>query len=259
MHVAQWLSANARRLAEVRTPKGDVRAKFVGWGPSMRAAAVTAVKRAFWWAHKQGHIADNPLRDVEKPRPERRERIMTPDQVDVVIAAYRPSDPFRMLLEALRVTGARPGELARAEAKHLELTAGTLALVGKTTRATGRLRVIYLPSGAIDLFRALAERHPSGPIFRNGAGRPWTRKAMSARFARLRERLGMGPEATAYALRHGFATGALERGVPIATVAELLGHTSTAMVAKHYSHLNERREYLRAEAERATAPADQAK
>jgi integrase len=240
-HVEEWLKARET------------------WGPTMRHGAITAVKRVFNWAHKQGHLRDNALRDVEKPRPSRRERIMTPEQVEAVIAAYAPSNPFRLLLEALRLTGARPGELVKAEARHLDLAAGTLVLPGKTTRATGRLRTIYLPSGAVEILRDLAERNPDGALFRNRDGRPWTRDAIVCRFARLRKRLGMGPEATAYSLRHGFATGALERGVPIATVAELMGHASTAMISRHYSHLSERREHLREAAERATAPADQAK
>ncbi len=36
---------------------------------------------------------------------------------------------------------------------------------------------------------------------------------------------------------HSFATDALINGVGIAQVAELLGHTSTEMVMRHYSHI----------------------
>ena len=45
------------------------------------------------------------------------------------------------------------------------------------------------------------------------------------------------PGKIAYGYRHGFATDALAAGVPDAHVAELLGHSSTAMLHKHYSHL----------------------
>jgi integrase len=44
----------------------------------------------------------------------------------------------------------------------------------------------------------------------------------------------------AYGYRHAFATDALAAGVPDAQVAELLGHASTAMLHKHYSHLSTR-------------------
>jgi integrase len=83
----------------------------------------------------------------------------------------------------------------------------------------------------------------------NSDGRPWTRNAMALRFRRLRARRGLGPEATAEAFRHGYAIDALERGVPIATVAELLGHRGTRMLEAYYSHLHERRDHLRAAAD----------
>jgi integrase len=53
------------------------------------------------------------------------------------------------------------------------------------------------------------------------------------------------PKAIAYGLRHSFATDALERGVPDAHVAELLGHSGTAMLHKHYSHLGAKAQALR--------------
>jgi integrase len=60
---------------------------------------------------------------------------------------------------------------------------------------------------------------------------------------RLQRRLGI--KATAYGFRHSFATDALANGVPDAHVAELLGHSGTAMLHKHYSHLTARAKALR--------------
>ena len=41
-----------------------------------------------------------------------------------------------------------------------------------------------------------------------------------------------------YGFRHSYATEMLKRGVPEAHVAQMLGHKSTAMLSKHYSHLS---------------------
>ena len=46
-----------------------------------------------------------------------------------------------------------------------------------------------------------------------------------------------GVKAMAYGYRHTFATDALVKGLPDAQVAALLGHSSTTMLHKHYSHL----------------------
>ena len=49
-----------------------------------------------------------------------------------------------------------------------------------------------------------------------------------------------GTKAIAYGYRHAYATDALSKGVPDATVAALLGHSGTTQLHKHYSHLTSR-------------------
>ena len=38
-------------------------------------------------------------------------------------------------------------------------------------------------------------------------------------------------------LRHTYASHLIKKGVPLKAIAEQLGHTSTAMVERHYGHL----------------------
>jgi integrase len=56
-------------------------------------------------------------------------------------------------------------------------------------------------------------------------------------------KLGYGPEGALESFRHQWITDALERGVSIATVAELCG-TSPEIIATHYSKLRHRAEHL---------------
>jgi hypothetical protein len=44
----------------------------------------------------------------------------------------------------------------------------------------------------------------------------------------------------AYSARHSTATRLLEKGVPDAQVAAILGHKNTAMLYKHYGHLGDK-------------------
>ena len=57
---------------------------------------------------------------------------------------------------------------------------------------------------------------------------------------------------TWYTYRHSFVTDALENGVCVAQVAELLGHTSADMVMPHFQHLRGKREHLKQAAIQAT-------
>jgi integrase len=124
----------------------------------------------------------------------------------------------------------------------------------KTAKKTGKPRVIILTPPMVALTVRLAAKHPEGPLFRNVDGNPWTRNAIRCRFRRIRTKLGLGGNLVAYLYRHTFTTDALENGAGIADVCELLGHTTTDMVMRHYQHLREKREHLRQAAIKATRP-----
>ena len=124
---------------------------------------------------------------------------------------------------------------------------------GKTTEATGEKRCVYLTPALSALCRTLAEENPTGPLFRNTRGEPWTRNAIRIRFRRLRKKLGLPAGVVAYAFRHTYITEALEKGVPIASLAELAGHANTVMISKVYSKLSQKRRHL---AEMAAKAAD---
>jgi integrase len=237
-------SAGAYRADEIQPRHVLAWCDLQEWGPTSRFNAITAVKRLFSWGRKVGYLKSDPVADLEKPTPRRRKEILSGEQAEAVLDAI-PDRHFRDLLTVSYDTGCRPSEVLAFEAKHLDADARCLVLQAKTSRVTGRDRVVHLPDRCLAICRRLAAEHPSGPMFRNTRGRPWTVNAVALRFRGLRRRLGLGPEATWESFRHLFITDALERGVPIATVAELVGHTSTAMISRHYSHLARRHQHLK--------------
>ena len=207
------------------------------WNSTTRNNAITAVKACLNWARREGLIPENPLRDMAKPAARVTEEDMTPAIAAKILDATEGA--FRDFVTVAFATGARPSELMRLEACQLDVVAGVASMDGKTGR-----RVIQI-GGVADLLARLATDHPSGPILLNSAGTPWTRHTLAHRFERIRKTLGLGKEATAKGFRHGFATDGLEGGIPIATMAELMGHTSTKMIERHYSKPRQRTEHLR--------------
>jgi integrase len=245
-----------RRLREFRGACGKLEADKIrprdvldwldtrAWGPTTRRTAIVIVRRAFTWSVRQGYLDRDPLTGLDKPNAIRRTAI--PTQVDVQkLMAQKMTPQFRDFLEAVSMTGCRPGEAAKVEARDFDSVAGTWTIKGKTTSRTGRMRVVYLPPSVVATCRRLAALNPTGPLFRNSSGTRWKTQSYGKYFRRMREAAGVGPEVVACALRHLFATDALENGVPIATVSELLGHSGTAMVSKYYSHLSDRAAHLR--------------
>jgi integrase len=246
----RYLSSAAESFGNL--PAEDIRALTVtawldshpAWGQSTRSGAITAVKRAFRWGKKSGAISTNPIADMEKPGIAERESIPSAEQVNSIFATIR-DEAFRTFLEVVYNTGMRPSEAMAIEARHHDRAASTLTMDSKTTRVTRRKRVIVLTPRINEVLAGLAEVNPTGPLLRNLRGRPWTRNATASRFKRLREKLGMGREGTTEAFRHRFATDALVKGVPTATVAAMLGHVTETMVVRRYSKIHQNTEHLR--------------
>ncbi len=232
-HVSRWLDGQA------------------GWGQSTRRGAITAVKRALNWAADEGLIPTNPLKSVKKPPVQHRDKILSPEEQKAIAEAPR-DQAFRQFVFAMEQTGCRPGEVAAVCAGQVDLDAGTWTFQRhKTVKKTRKPRVVYLTAPMVELCRRLSAERPTGPLFLNSRGRAWSRNAIRCRFRRLRKKLNLDKGVVAYAYRHTFATAGLEGGVPIATMAELLGHASTQMISEHYSHLDQKTAHLREAARRA--------
>ena len=113
----------------------------------------------------------------------------------------------------------------------------------KTSGKTGRPRVIHLNDAATAILSGLLAGGAAGPLFRNSRGHPWNEHSINSAVSKIRMRTGLDSRVVAYALRHHWATDALARGVPLATVAEMMGN-SPEMVAKVYSHLSDKKALL---------------
>jgi integrase len=98
----------------------------------------------------------------------------------------------------------------------------------------------------------LMKKNPEGQLVRGKGNRPYSKNAIRCRFRRLRKKLPQLGHFISYTFRATFATNALENGVGVAQVAELLGHTSTDMVMRHYGHLNQKVQHMREMAAKAT-------
>jgi integrase len=214
------------------------------WSPSTRHSFVGAVVSACRWAVRARLLIRNPLDGVRRPPKESRgeSALLGPGDLTRLRAAATPQ--FRLYLDVLHATGARPGEVAAISADAFDPAAGVVRLgEHKTRHVTGRCRVIYLTPQVVEVLSALRERHPDGPLLRNRCGKPWTGWALVKAMQATRERAGV-PHAVCYSARHTFATDGLAAGLSDSVTAELLGHTSTKML-RNYAHLRAKADALR--------------
>ena len=232
-----------RSASDVKPHEAEAFVRRPTWGPTTRADCLGTVMSAFRWAVRVGLIPSNPLNGIQKPRRLSRgaKAVVSEDVHRQFLEAANPA--LADVLTLLWETGARPSEVFRMTADDIDFNNSVAVLTEHKTDHTGKPRLIVLSPVAVVILRRLAGQCPNGPLVRKLLGKPWDADALGTMLRVIAKRIGV--KAIAYGYRHSFATDALAKGVPDATVAALLGHTGTAMLHKHYSHLTSRADVLR--------------
>ncbi len=217
------------------------------WNSTTKNDAISMVQRALNWGVKRGHIPRSPIAKIDgKPRRLRREVFLT--EAEFVELRKEVTDCFADILDFMWFTGCRPTEARNLKVEHVDLKNGMVVFPPSEAKGKRHERVIFLPPQAFEVVERQLAAHKSGFVFRNTHGNQWQRNALSCRFKRLKEKIGK--KLCAYALRHSFATEGLKRGVDSLTLAQIMGHSDTTMLSRHYAHLARNPVYLAKQARR---------
>jgi integrase/recombinase XerC len=214
------------------------------WSDSSKNAFLGALVTAFRWAERSRLIERMPLQALRRPPKASRgaDAVISEEEHERLYNASTTA--FKPFLQLLWLTGARPGEIASITAENFDEPNGMVRLKEHKTAHKGKNRTIFLCAEAVALLKDLREKQGEGVLLRNGKGNAWTGNAVVKAMILTRQRAGL-IQSIAYGYRHGFATTALANGIPDAQVSALLGHSGTAMLHKHYSHLTGQSQVLR--------------
>lgn len=206
---------------------------------------IQAVKRALNYAVEAGMIPTNPIRGYKVARSNPRQTYITPEQEE---ALYSHSNPI--LADAIRIcirVGVRPGsEFAKVTAKHIKDYGNRMEWrFAPSESKTKKERIVRITDPAIiEIVRRQMARYPTGPIFRNTKGTPWTYRTLKEAFSRVRKRLQtkgveINPDVSMYSCRHTYAKRTLQgywTGTPsnVETLCGLMGN-SREVCWKHYA------------------------
>ena len=243
-HVQDWLDSIQYQAAVKGGKRGVRTTTEKRLGPTTVGEYITLIKGLMNWAVRMGYVYRNPIAAMPRPTARVRQEYV-PAELWPRLLELSTDEPFRDYLFVMLSTGARATEMFTFEAQHLH--SNRLILPIEKSKGRKRSRVVYVPDQALEIVRQYAERYPDGPLFRNANGKPWTRNAIRCRFRRLRQKLGM-PGLVATTLRHSYTHHRLTSGQDSLTVAKLLGHVDTRMIAIRYGHLDANAEYMSAAA-----------
>lgn len=188
---------------------------------STRQTYYGALRAWHRWLLARGHRADDPTVDLRRPRaPRRSAHPVSTGHIDRLLkSGIRARTRTVVLLCAYQ--GLRVHEAAKVQGQDVDLTAGTLRVVGKG----GVDEVVPLHP----LVAAEAARYPRRGYWfpsHTRPGRPVRGASLSSSISRAMDRAGV--PGTAHSLRHWLATELVREGVNARVVQTLMRHASLA-------------------------------
>jgi site-specific recombinase XerD len=187
--------------------------------------------RLFTWCQRRGYAQDNPVPNVDWPRPEdHRPDVFT--ELELAGVLLKVNDQFaRDLAVFLAYTGLRRAELARLQIADVDAQACVLWVRGKA-----RSQSHPMPPEAAAAAERLAAG-ANGSTLVDGATERGRRERIAETFRTWQRKL-KEPRFHPHALRHSVATIMLRQGAAPGTVQRFLRHASYAMTQR-YVHMVE--------------------
>lgn len=188
---------------------------------------MTAFENLQKWAIENKVLAERIAPRMKKPKGRRRERLPNEQERELLMSAASPA--FRLVYKALRQSGCRPNEIARATIADLVTVDESKMIVlteHKTAKKTGEARRIPVGEKLGALISVSIGDRTEGPLFQSPRGSAWTAATLSKTFYRLRKRLNLADDLVLYLTRHEHATQVYANTKDIHATARALGHSS---------------------------------
>lgn len=194
-------------------------------------------------------ILRNPCNNVVLPKNDKKEiKILKPEHIKAYLAEAEKHGVLPMFFLEL-CSGLRKGELVALLWSDLDVERKTISISKQAVRVKGggvktstpktatSIRVESVPQEAVDLLLKEHEKHPDNiymfpsPV----TGEMYYPDAVARLHTRMLQDLGL-EHTRFHALRHTFATLALQNGVDIRTVSGMLGHADPGFTLRTYTH-----------------------
>lgn len=196
--------------------------------PYSKGAQIKAVKRLFRWLFQRGVLPVNLAADLRLPHlPKGARAGISEANVERILAAAQGNPRDYALLRFLECNGARRGGAATLRWGDLDLERRRATITEKGEKT----RQVPLSEAAMAALCALQEDQDtaeSEPVFGLSA------TGVSQVLRRYKQRLGIREKVSPHQWRHRFARRAIQRGMDISQVAQLLGHESITVTERFY-------------------------
>ncbi len=200
---------------------------------------IRAVRRFFRWLEEEGYIQNNParkLRNIRTPDTEPK-AASEKDSKRLLKAADESGERDYAIVCFLIDTGARANGVVTLTLDRLDLNRRR-ALVIEKSQKQERARFVYFTeetANALKAWLAVRPQAETNHVFLNVHGKPLTLWGLYQLLKRLAQKGGVEGRFNPHSFRHAFARRVLQQGADLATVSQLMGHSSVEVTVRYYA------------------------
>jgi len=209
---------------------------------------VLAVLKSMFQSAEDAEIINrNPCSRVKRVAVEEKKiKVFTKREQEILEYGVKQDGRCRMYgIIICLYTGLRIGELLALTWSDIDFVHNTIT-VNKTSAPTGiekgystpktkaSVRILPIPPNILPILRVMKKQSTCKWVVEY-KGKQVSERSYQGLFERLQRRLGIQPRGF-HALRHTFATRAMECGTDYKTLSELMGHSNAMITINRYAH-----------------------
>lgn len=232
--------------------------KEKGYSSSTIRLLHTVLHSSLERAVKNKLIFFNPSAEVSLPKLQKyKARVLTVEEQQKFIEALE-GDRLKAAFLILLFTGIRRGELLALKWEDINFKDKTMTISKNLVRSRGQgknkliikstktenIRIIPLSDIVLEALKEHQEKMQAEgkygtdkPVFCTRNGNYIFPDRLNEKYERILKKAGLEPDENIHALRHTFATRALQAGVNLKIIQKLLGHARLSTTADRYSHV----------------------
>lgn len=221
------------------SPKKRGRIRVIG-GEAAGRGALTILRVLYRWAMLRDLAIADPTAGVAKPRPVKKERFLSVDEIGRLLKVVNEMEAegsllpqFANVIRLLLLTGCRKQEILRLMWTEVDIERALITL--PPARSKTGARTVALSPPALAVLSSLAR--PGAAVFSSPRDPDKPIEGLQSAWERVRARAGL-EDVRIHDLRHTFASLAVGRGASLLLVARALGHAQ-ASTTERYSHFSD--------------------
>ena len=213
---------------------------------------ITVIQNSLKLAYTLGELKEYTADEIKRPKTKEKDVscFILPEQKKIEQTVLTSKKPKLFGIVLCLYSGLRIGELLALEWSDIDFNKGAIAInktchdgrdengklcrITDTPKTTSSKRTIPIPRQLLPLLKEHKKKSNSQYVV-SSDGHGITVRSYQRSFELLQKRLGIERKGF-HSLRHTFATRALECGMDVKTLSEILGHKNATVTLNRYAH-----------------------